>query len=244
MSSAHRADATERRRRDVQVGLLFGSIIVTAVAALTVSLLFPEEGENGFFSYASVQPNRAFHWAFLTLAAANVVVTVFLVSIAALLLVTRRGWQWATAGVALAMLGSAFYAVGVGGWAMVYFFGADSSALDPATATAFVDSVNADAFRIFAAAFAGAITVAIASLVLAVGLWRSGRVPKWVVVLGVVGAIITFFLPTTGAVGVLVEAPQALTSVMIGYYAWRGRHEGAGGVVPDPDAPMASAYAG
>ena len=244
MSSAHRADATERTKRDVQVGLLFGSIIVTAVGALTVSLLFPEEGENGFFSYASVQPNRAFHWAFLTLAAANVVITVFLVSIAALLLVTGRGWQWVTTGVGLAVLGSAFYAVGVGGWAMVYFFGADSSALDPATATAFVDSVNADTFRIFAAAFAGAITVAIASLVLAVGLWRSGRVPRWVVVLGVVGAIITFFLPTTGAVGVLVEAPQALTSVMIGYYAWRRRHEEAGGVVPDPDAPMASAYAG
>lgn len=243
MSSAHRADATERRKRDVQVGLLFGSIIVTALAALTISLLFPEEGENGFFSYASVQPNRAFHWAFLTLAAANVVVTVFLVSIAALLLVTRRGWQWVTAGVVLAVLGSAFYAVGVGGWAMVYFFGADSSALDPATATAFIDSVNADAFRIFAAAFAGAITVAIASLVLAVGLWRSGRLPKWVVVLGVAGAIVTFVLPTTGAAGVLVEAPQALTSVMIGYYAWRRRHEGAAGVLPDPDAPMASAYA-
>ena len=127
---------------------------------------------------------------------------------------------------------------------MVYFFGADSSALDPATATAFIDSVNADASRVFVAAFAGAITVAIASLVIAVGLWRSGRVPKWVVVLGVVGAINTFFLHTTGDVGGLVESPQALTSVMIGYYSWRRRHEGAGGVVPDPNAPLASAYAG
>ena len=241
MSASSRAGATEWRRRDVQRGILFASIVLTAVAALTVSLLFPPEGENGFFTYASVRPGRAFHWPFLTLVGANVVVSVWLVSVAALLLVPRRGWQWATAGVALAVIGSAFYAVGVGGWAMVYFFGADSSALDPATATAFIDSVNADAFRLFGSAASGAIAVAIGTLVLAVGLWQSGNVPKWVVVLGVVGALITFILPTTGALGSLVEAPQALTSVMIGWYAWRRRHDGASEIAPGPDPSLASA---
>jgi len=41
-----RAATIESRKRDVQIGLLFAVVVITAVATLTVTLLFPEAGEG------------------------------------------------------------------------------------------------------------------------------------------------------------------------------------------------------
>jgi hypothetical protein len=183
-----------------------------------VSLLFPAVGEDGWFS---VQPSGAFFWGFLTLAAVNLVVAVFAGIIATLVLVPARGWRWVTAGAALAVVGVGFYAAGVGGWAMLYYFAANSSQLDAPTATAFIESVNADGFRIFGAAAGGAGLIALAVVLMSIGLWRSGNVPKWLPVVAVIGSLITFVLPTDGPLGVLVEAPQAITGVVTGWLAWQ-----------------------
>ena len=231
--------ATTSARRDVQIGLLFAVAVITAIATMTVSLLFPEAGEGGFFSYATVQPDRAFVWGFLTLAGVNVVASVVAAALVGVLLTPRRGWQWTTAGFVLAMVGCALYATGVGGWAMLYFFATDSTALDPATASTFIDSVNADGFHLFAAPFGGAILGTVATILFAVGLWRSGNLPKWVIVLGLVGSVITF-LPPEGVLGALLELPQALASVLAAWYLWRQRHELVGQVGASAMAGMSS----
>ena len=75
---------------------------------------------------------------------------------------------------------------------------------------------------------AGAILGTIATMLFAVGLWLSGNLPKWVIVLGVVGSFLTF-LPIEGVVGALVEAPQAIASVLAAWYLWRQRHALYGG---------------
>jgi hypothetical protein len=211
----------EWNRQEVQVGLLFASIVLTAIASLVVSLLFPPAGEGGLFSYPTVERDTTFFWALLPLTSINLVLAVVASAIAAVLLVPTRGWRWVTGGFAVALVGASLYAVGVGGWAMVYFFAADSNALDPATAAAFIESVNGDAVHSFAPVAAGGLLVTAGVFLLSVGLWRSGNVPKWVVTLGVAGSIITFLLPTDGVVGALVETPQAVSSILIGWYAWR-----------------------
>jgi hypothetical protein len=218
------ADAEREQwgRKDVQVGLLFVAIVITSVAVLIVSLFFPATGESGWLTFATVQPHREFIWWFLTLAGVNIVVTVVPVSLASVLLTRARGWRWATAGAAIAIVGAAFYAVGVGGWAMVYFFATNSSALDPATASGFIESVNDD-LRLFGAAGGGALAVALGALMVAIGLWRSGNVPKWLPVLMVIGTGITLIVPIEGVVGAMVEAPSAISSVLIGWYAWQRR---------------------
>jgi hypothetical protein len=236
--ATERGATVEWTGRDVQIGLLFAVAITTAVATMTVSLLFPEPGEGGFFSYASVEPDRAFIWGFLTLAGVNVVASVVAAALVGVLLTPRRGWQWTTVGFAIAIIGCAFYAIGVGGWGMVYFFATDSAALDPATASAFIESVNADGFHLFAAPFGGAILGTIATVLFAVGLWRSGNLPKWVIVLGLVGSVVTF-LPPEGVVGALLELPQAIASVLAAWYLWRQRHDLYGG----PDRTPAPAPA-
>ena len=215
----------DRRRRDVQVGLLFAAIVFGAVSVLAISLLFPAAGDNDFFTYDSVSADREFHWSFLTFVAANIVVSSISVGLASLMLVSRHGWPWATAGFTLGVVGAGLYAIGVGGWAMTYFFASDPGVLDPATATALVDAVNADSFRLFTAAFAGAISIAIATLLMAIGLWRSGNLPKWVIGLSVIGALLPLFVPVEGIVGALVESPAAIAGVLIGWQAWRLRHQ-------------------
>ena len=216
--------AIERRRRDGQYAVILAAIVVSAVAVLAVSVLFPAVGDSGFFTYDSVVADPEYHWTFLTLVGVMIVGSTVAVGLAGLLLVPRRGWQWATAGFSLAMVGAALYAIGVGGWAMVYSFAADSPALDPSAAAAFVESVNADGYRLFAAAFTGAIVVTIGTILMAVGLWRSGNLPKWIIALRVFGAILPLLVGVEGVVGALVESPQAIASVLTGWYAWRLRH--------------------
>ena len=218
-------------RLDVQIGLLLAVAVITGIGTMAVALLFPPAGENGFFSYASVEPDRDFIWAFLTLAAVNLVCAVVAASLVGVLLTPGRGWQWTTAGFVVAVIGGALYAIGIGGWAMVFFFGTDTTALDPAIASGFIDSVNTDGFHLFVTPFSGAILVTFATMLFAVGLWRSGNLPKWVILLGVIGSVITYFLPTEGVVGIFVEGPQAVATVLTAWYLWRQRHELYGGTV-------------
>jgi hypothetical protein len=212
--------AREWNRRAVQVGLLFGLIVATAIAGLSVSLLFPGPDDGRLFSYPAIAADPSFYWVFFTLAGVNLAVTVVPVALAAVLLAPARGWGWVTAGFPIALAGGAAYAVTVGGWAMVTYFAA-SAGLDPGAGATLIAEVNGDLAHSLAPAAVGALLVAIAVLLISVGLWRSHNVPKWVIILGIVGSIITFILPTSGIVGVIVETPQALSSVLIGWYARR-----------------------
>jgi hypothetical protein len=218
------APTREWDRREVQVGLLFGSIVATSIVGLIVSLVFPVSGDGGLFSYRAIAADPSFYWVFFTLTGVNLALAIVPVALAAVLLAPARGWRWVIAGFPIALVGASLYAVAVGGWAMVTYFAAGSAGLDPSAGAALIASVNADTAHSLAPAAAGGLIVAIAVLVISVGLWRSHNVPKWVIVLGIVGAIITFILPTSGIVGVVVETPQALSSVLIGWYAWRFVH--------------------
>ena len=83
----------ERRRRDGQYAVLLVAIVVSAIAVLAVSLLFPAVGENGFFTYDSVVSDPEYHWTFLTLVGVMIVGSAVPGGLAALLLVPQRGWQ-------------------------------------------------------------------------------------------------------------------------------------------------------
>ncbi|MBA2632236.1 MAG: hypothetical protein H0U86_04445 [Chloroflexi bacterium] len=78
--------------------------------------------------------------------------------------------------------------------------------------------------------------IALAVLMMAIGLWRSGNVPKWLPMAMVLGSLITFVLPTDGLLGVFVEAPQAIASVVTGWYAWRFVRRARMGPVSLPEA--------
>ena len=54
----------------------------------------------------------------------------------------------------------------------------------------------------------------------AVGLLRSGALPKWVPILSLT-IVLSFFVPGEGVLGMLFGLPVAVAGTAIGYYAWR-----------------------
>ena len=217
------ATAVIRRR----MAVLLVAVVVTSVLGLVLSLLFPLDFESDAATLrAEVASGReAVRWI-LVLGAVNLVVGVCALALAGLLLVPVRGAVAATFGTVAMWLGGAFYAVGVGGWAEA-FPTATHPALDASASQELVAELIADPARLFATAGTGAGLVALGTVLLSVGLWRARTVPRWVPAVAAVSIVLTFVFPTAGPVGLLVEIPVAVSSIAIGWYAWRRITAGA-----------------
>jgi Domain of unknown function (DUF4386) len=208
------------------LALLFAVILATGVSAFAlsfISFLKPIGKGDGLPDYASIASDRGYLWTFFVVAAVQMIVGACAAALAAWLLAPGRGARWATVGGSLVWLGAAIYGVGVGGWAAVYFYGSDPVALDPATAGRLIDHVNDDTARMLAVPVGGALLVALGSLLIAVALWRAATVPRWVPALGALSAVATIVLPPDTVAGLVGEAVSSVTTIAIGYYAWR-RH--------------------
>jgi hypothetical protein len=140
-------------------------------------------------------------------------------ALATWILTPARGARWATVGGGLVWLGAAAYAVGIGGWAAVYYFGTDPR-LGRAGA-GLIDRFDHDAAHMMAVPIGGALLVALGGLLLAVALWRARSVPRWVPVLGALSGVATLALPPDTAAGLLAEAASSATTIAVGWYAWR-----------------------
>jgi Domain of unknown function (DUF4386) len=206
-----------------RLALLFGAIAVTSVTAVAlsaVSLVKPiGPGGNTLPGFAAVAPLRGYAWGFFTFAGVQMVLGVCAAALAVWILTPARGARWATVGGALIWLGAAAYAVGIGGWAAVYYFGTDPR-LGRAGA-GLIDRFNHDGAHMLAVPIGGALLIALGGLLLAVALWRAGTVPRWVPALGAVSGIATLVLPPDTPVGVLAETVSSATTIAIGWYAWR-----------------------
>jgi hypothetical protein len=210
--------------------LLFAVILVTGISAFALSLvsLVKPIGGGDLPDYAALAPHRSFVWTFFFVAGVQLVVGACAAGLAAWLLAPDRGARWATVGGCCVWLGAAIYGVGIGGWAAVYFYASDPAVLDPGVAARLIDHVNDDAVRILGLPVGGAVLVAIGSLLLAVALWRARTVPRWVPVLGAVTALATLVLPPDVVPGLVAEAGSSLSTIAIGWYAWRGHRATAG----------------
>jgi hypothetical protein len=206
-----------------RLGLLFAVILVTSVTAAglsLVSLLKPiGAGGDALPGYAALAPVRDYAWAFFTFAGVQMVVGVCAAALAAWILVPARGARWATVGGSLVWLGAALYAVGIGGWAAVYYFGTDR-ALGAATATRLVDRYNHDAAHMLLVPVSGAALVMVGSLLLAVALWRARAVPRWVPIVGAISAVAALLLSPDTPAGLAGECASSASTIAIGWYAW------------------------
>jgi hypothetical protein len=114
-------------------------------------------------------------------------------------------------------IGIALQAVGVAGLAAAYYV---ATGVDATAGTAVMDSANDDLLHLFGPMLAGALLVAIGTVVQVVGLWRSHAVPRWVPLL-VLFIVISFVVPGNGWIGLTVQIPMAAGGIAIAYYAWR-----------------------
>ena len=207
-----------------RLGLLFGVIVATSVSAFALALisaLKPLGDGDALPGYGAIAPHRDYAWAFFVVAGVQLVIGACAAALAALLLVRERGAGWATVGASLVWLGAAVYGVGIGGWASLYYFATDRRALAPNVGAQLFDRFNHDGAHMLAVPFGGALVVALGSLLLAVGLLRARSVPRWVPIVGALSAVATVVLPPDAVPGLVGEAASSVTTVAIGWYAWR-----------------------
>lgn len=199
-----------------RVGFVALALAVTALAALAGGLLWPEPSGGGeTYSYADIEPQRALWWGLLVALSVNLVINVPAQALLTVLLVRGGGAAWATVGAVILWIGTALYAVGGAGWAAAYYF-ATAPGVDPSV----IDRVNDDAAHVFGVMVPGALLVAVGTIVQAVGLWRSGAVPRWIPVLWLT-IVATFVVPGNGIVGLITAVPMTAASLGTAYYAWR-----------------------
>lgn len=231
------AAAAARPAAGSRMALLFAVILVTGVSAFAISVVSaakPIGDGDSLPGYAAIASQRGYVWAFFVVAGVQLVVGACAAALAAMFLARERGARWATVGGSLVWLGAAAYGVGIGGWATLYYFATDPAVLDGATATRLVDHANDDTARLLAVPIGGALLIALGSLVLAVALWRARTVPRWVPVVAALSAVATIVLPPSGAAGLVAEAASSLTTIAIGWYAWRRSAALRAGVQPAP----------
>jgi hypothetical protein len=199
-------------------GIVALALAVTSAIALVGVVLWPTPSKGNWWSYGDIAPIRDRWWGVVTLLAVCLVINVPCQALAALALVRRRGSRWATSGAVVMWLGAAMQAAGAAGWAMTYYFATDPK-LDPAAGTALLKRVDTDP-HMFVVAMAGTLMVALGTSAQAAGLWRSHAVPRWLPIASL-AVVASFFLPEGGPLGLIAEVPLAVSSVAIGYYAWR-----------------------
>jgi len=203
------------RRRIGAVGLV---LTISNLVAMPGGVLWPEpSGGSETYSYADIQPLRDRWWGLLVLLAAGALLGVPAQAFLTTYLVRKRGAAWATAGGLMMWIGIAFQAVGVGGLAAAYYF---ATGVDATAGTPVIASANDDLLHLFGPMLAGALLVAVGTVVQVVGLWRSHAVPRWVPLL-VLFIVISFVVPGNGWIGLTVQVPMATGGIAIAYYAWR-----------------------
>ncbi|WP_371404700.1 DUF4386 domain-containing protein [Kribbella sp. NBC_00662] len=205
-------DPVTRRR----IGIAGLVLALTALAALPGGVLWPEPAGGGdTYTYGDIQPLRDRWWGLLVFLSANLILNVLAQALLTVYLVRRRGAAWATVGGLIMWIGTALYAVGVGGWAATYYF-----ATAPGVETSAMDRINDDTLHLLGALMIGSLLVALGTVVQAVGLFRSHAVPRWIPVLWLT-IVLTFVIPGNGWVGLLTAVPMVAASIGTAYYAWR-----------------------
>jgi hypothetical protein len=214
------AEPAAGRTRRARTGLLAALIVVATLPDLPGAYLYPDTASGDtWYRYVDVAPIREFWWGLNILLAVNLILAVPATALAAVILTPRRGAIWTTVGGALMWVGTALYAVGVGGLAVFYYFATDPAALDPGVAAGFVERFGSG-WKLYATAIPGALLVAFGTVVMAIGLWRSRSVPRWLPVLLLVSSS-TFFVDLSGVLKVVVQLPACAAALALAYYLWR-----------------------
>src|SRR4051794_7262099 len=206
-----------------RLALLFSAIVATSVGAFLLALVSYVRpiGKSDFPTFAELSQHRTYVWAFFVVAGIQLVVGVCGGAIAGLVLAPARGSRLATVGAALLFVGAAAYGVGIGGWATVYWFGTDTTVLDPAAATRLIHAANHDVAHMLVIPIAGAVIVGLGSLVLSVGVWRAATVPRIIIIGSSLSTVATLVLKPATFSGLSAELVSSLTTIALGWYALR-----------------------
>ncbi|BBG05002.1 MULTISPECIES: hypothetical protein [Pseudonocardia] len=195
-----------------------GLAIAAAVAA--VNLLVRPLAADATADRAAVLAVREAVWLFGAVGGiATGAVFVALGLVVCLVVPAGRGYASATSGAALTVLGGISFAAGFFAFGVSSWF-ATLPLDDPAASVALFDAVQADAMRSFGPQLAGFLLASVGTVLLAVALWRSRTVPRWLPATTVL-ALVAMFLVGGGLLYDLLHAAFMATLVVLAVYCWR-----------------------
>jgi hypothetical protein len=208
--------AAAARVRVVQAVLWAGA---AAVAGFLVVRPGPDRSELG---YAAVRAGGDAAWAGHLVESVGYGLLGVGLAAATAVLVRGRGSAWANAGALLVTLGGVMfaatgYALGVLGWY------ATSSGVDAAAGTSLLAAVERSPGHLAAADVLGFLALSLGTVLVAVALWRSGAVPRWVPA-GLALLTLAQFGPWPDRGLDLVQAALALMCSVVGWFAGRTRN--------------------
>ncbi|HEX2809701.1 MAG TPA: hypothetical protein VHN80_26350, partial [Kineosporiaceae bacterium] len=165
-------------------------------------------------------PVRDAAWAGSVIDGIGFAVTGLALGLAVCRLARRRGSVWATVGAVATTLGGIVFACGSVAFAVLMWFATSPDLVPVPTGTALLEHVAGHPGHLFVLQMSGFIGYSIGVLVLAVALWRSGSVPRWLpTVLGLL--TVALFAGVEGRALDVVEAAQNAMLLGVAWYLWR-----------------------
>jgi hypothetical protein len=202
------------------VGVLAAVILLTSIGGIAISLWYPDGVNGDRYSYSQIQAIQSAWWGWHVFAGVNIVLGVCASALAGWLLVRSRGAVLSMVGGGVMCLGAALYGVGLGSLASVFYFGVEPNALNTADGEKLLDYAQDHFARLYGPLLAGAVLVALGTIILAVALWRARTVPRWVPIL--LATIPVTFVAANGIAGVVAALPLTIGTVALGWYAYLG----------------------
>jgi hypothetical protein len=187
MATSSRPATASARPRVLAAGLTLGAL----TAAVTM-LARPLPAED-FDDLAAVTPVRDAVWTFGLVEGLGTAVAYLCAGLVACLLTGGRGAVWTTIGAVLTGLGGLLFGAGFFALGAVTWYASSPGA------AAFFDYFQDNSAWVFGVQAAGFGLSSIGFILLAVGLWRSRSMPRWLVLATPV-ALVAMLLSGTGIV--------------------------------------------
>lgn len=193
--------------------------LALAAAVETAWLVVHPGPPRGDLGYASIAPARDVVWAAYLVDMVAFATVAAMFALVACALAPARGGTWATVGAVLTAGGGFLFATGPWAMAVMFWYATDTSVLPAATGTAFVDHVHANLEHVVGPQFVGLLGFCVGVLLLAVALWRSRSVPRWLPAALAVLVVGQFVSPGDR----VLDFVQAALMVALGSAAWFAR---------------------
>jgi hypothetical protein len=198
---------------------LVAAALAAAAVVAGVNLLARPLPADDFNEYAAAAPVRDALWTFATVAAVSTAIAYIAVGLAVCLLAPSRGAVWASAGAVCTALGGVGYAAGFFATGAIHWY-ATSTVIPAEAGTALLRYAGEQSGHVFGPQVAGFLAFVIGYVVLlAVALWRSGSVPRWLPI----AIPVTFLAAMLAGTGVAFDVANAAfmaTMVAIAWSLW------------------------
>ena len=213
--TADTAAPTPSRASPARARSIAAVLVVGAITSAAFGIWRPAPG-GGSFGYDIIAPIRTSWWAWHLFGGLGVAAAAIAVALAVCLLVPARGATWATLGALLTALGGLAFYGGVAAEGVLGAYATDPEALPAQSGTTLLTFIDDNFEPIGVVLIPGLALLTLGPLLLAVALWRSRSVPRWLPLMFALTNVAGFPLST----GVVADSAFAATLVAIAWSLW------------------------